>query len=153
MVAVPVGGEAVREIEPGLSRSDHVQQQRAGKAAEHLRNHVRQDLAGGMPSAGPEPEGHRRIQVTSGNVSDRKRHREHGEPERERDTHEPDTDVEAAVLGIVREFRGSISAEHGIGQLKRAQLKSHKSPVALSVMRSIKQALDPNGIMNPGKVV
>jgi FAD/FMN-containing dehydrogenase len=63
------------------------------------------------------------------------------------------SDVEAAVLDIVREFRGSISAEHGIGQLKRAQLKSYKGPVALSVMHSIKQALDPNGIMNPGKVL
>jgi len=62
-------------------------------------------------------------------------------------------DVEAAVLGIVDEFHGSISAEHGIGQLKVEQLISHKGAVALAVMRSIKQALDPNGIMNPGKVL
>jgi FAD/FMN-containing dehydrogenase len=62
-------------------------------------------------------------------------------------------DVEAAVFGAVREFGGSISAEHGIGQLKRAQLKNHKSAVALDVMRRIKEALDPNGIMNPGKVL
>jgi len=62
-------------------------------------------------------------------------------------------DVEAAVLGIVDEFHGSISAEHGIGQLKLEQLISHKGAVALAVMRSIKQALDPNGIMNPGKVL
>jgi FAD/FMN-containing dehydrogenase len=62
-------------------------------------------------------------------------------------------DVEATVLAIVHEFHGSISAEHGIGQLKRTQLKSHKGAVALAVMRTIKQALDPNGIMNPGKVL
>jgi len=62
-------------------------------------------------------------------------------------------DVEAAVLGIVDEFHGSISAEHGIGQLKLEQLISHKGAVALAVMHSIKQALDPNGIMNPGKVL
>jgi FAD/FMN-containing dehydrogenase len=53
----------------------------------------------------------------------------------------------------VRAFGGSISAEHGIGQLKLEQLKNHKSAVALDVMRRIKDALDPNGIMNPGKVL
>jgi D-lactate dehydrogenase (cytochrome) len=62
-------------------------------------------------------------------------------------------EVEQAVFDVVREFGGSISAEHGIGQLKRAQLESYKSAVALDVMRRIKQALDPNGIMNPGKVL
>jgi len=62
-------------------------------------------------------------------------------------------DVETAVYALVRQFRGSISAEHGIGQLKRAELARHKGPVALAVMRSIKQALDPKGIMNPGKVL
>ena len=58
-----------------------------------------------------------------------------------------------AVHGCVREFRGSISAEHGIGQLKRDLLARHKDPVALAAMRSIKQALDPRGILNPGKVL
>jgi FAD/FMN-containing dehydrogenase len=53
----------------------------------------------------------------------------------------------------VQEFGGSISAEHGIGQLKRELLARHKDPVALAVMRSIKQALDPRGILNPGKVL
>ena len=54
---------------------------------------------------------------------------------------------------VVRQFRGSISAEHGIGRLKRAQLAAHEGPVALDVMRAIKRALDPRGIMNPGKVL
>ena len=58
-----------------------------------------------------------------------------------------------AVYGCVREFRGSISAEHGIGQLKRDLLARHKDPAALATMRSIKQALDPRGILNPGKVL
>jgi FAD/FMN-containing dehydrogenase len=61
--------------------------------------------------------------------------------------------IAEAVYACVREFRGSISAEHGIGQLKRDLLARHKDPVALATMRSIKQALDPNGILNPGKVL
>ena len=50
-------------------------------------------------------------------------------------------------------MRGSISAEHGIGQLKRHEMALYKSPVELAVMRSLKQALDPQGLMNPGKVL
>jgi FAD/FMN-containing dehydrogenase len=48
---------------------------------------------------------------------------------------------------------GSISAEHGVGQLKRDALVRYKDPVELALMRAIKQALDPQGIMNPGKVL
>ncbi|MBW4049104.1 MAG: FAD-binding oxidoreductase [Proteobacteria bacterium] len=48
---------------------------------------------------------------------------------------------------------GSFSAEHGVGQLKTAELARYKSPVALGMMRAIKVALDPQGIMNPGKVI
>ena len=48
---------------------------------------------------------------------------------------------------------GSISAEHGIGRLKRDTLPKVKDPVALDLMRGGKQMLDPNGIMNPGKVL
>jgi FAD/FMN-containing dehydrogenase len=48
---------------------------------------------------------------------------------------------------------GSFSAEHGIGQLKRDELRRYRSPVELDVMRKIKQALDPAGLMNPGKVL
>ena len=53
----------------------------------------------------------------------------------------------------VMHFGGSISAEHGIGQLKVGLLRRYKDPVALDVMRAIKAALDPNGLMNPGKVL
>ena len=62
-------------------------------------------------------------------------------------------EVNAIVHGIVAGFGGSISAEHGIGQLKRDLLPSVKDPVALATMRAIKQALDPQGILNPGKVL
>jgi FAD/FMN-containing dehydrogenase len=58
-----------------------------------------------------------------------------------------------AVHGLVAEMDGSISAEHGIGQMKREALKRFKSPVELDMMRGIKKALDPAGILNPGKVL
>jgi FAD/FMN-containing dehydrogenase len=57
------------------------------------------------------------------------------------------------VHEIVTQFHGSISAEHGIGQLKRELLKRTKDPVALGVMRAFKSVLDPHGILNPGKVL
>jgi D-lactate dehydrogenase (cytochrome) len=61
--------------------------------------------------------------------------------------------VHAAVYELVERFRGSISAEHGIGRLKRDELGRFEPAVALDLMRSIKRALDPRGIMNPGKVL
>jgi FAD/FMN-containing dehydrogenase len=61
--------------------------------------------------------------------------------------------VHEAIYGIVGKLGGSVSAEHGIGQLKVELLQRVKDPVALDAMRSIKRALDPNGIMNPGKVL
>jgi FAD/FMN-containing dehydrogenase len=64
-----------------------------------------------------------------------------------------EAEVNTIVYDAVVASGGSISAEHGIGLLKRDELVVRKSPVALRLMRSIKQALDPNGLMNPGKVV
>lgn len=61
--------------------------------------------------------------------------------------------IHDAVHGCLGEFGGSISAEHGIGRLKRDSLARYKDPVALDTMRSIKRALDPHGILNPGKVL
>jgi FAD/FMN-containing dehydrogenase len=61
--------------------------------------------------------------------------------------------INALVYDTVDRFNGSISAEHGIGSLKRDKLVEHKSPVALALMRSIKQALDPHNLMNPGRVL
>jgi FAD/FMN-containing dehydrogenase len=61
--------------------------------------------------------------------------------------------IHRAIHDLVAHYRGSISAEHGIGRLKREELQHYSSPVALATMRAIKHALDPNGIMNPGKVL
>ncbi|MDW6020873.1 FAD-binding oxidoreductase [Mesorhizobium sp. BAC0120] len=58
-----------------------------------------------------------------------------------------------AVHDVVREFNGSISAEHGIGQLKRDELIATAPPIAIDLMRRIRAAFDPAGIMNPGKVI
>jgi FAD/FMN-containing dehydrogenase len=64
-----------------------------------------------------------------------------------------ETDANAAVYAVVRKLGGSVSAEHGIGQLKSGLLRQVKDPVALEMMQAIKAALDPNGILNPGKVL
>ena len=62
-------------------------------------------------------------------------------------------EMNGIVHGIVREMGGSISAEHGVGRLKRDEIAATKSPVEMELMRSLKRALDPKGILNPGKVV
>ncbi len=61
--------------------------------------------------------------------------------------------LEEAVFDLVEGLGGSISAEHGIGRLKAGELARRADPVELAVMRSIKAALDPDGILNPGKVL
>ena len=61
--------------------------------------------------------------------------------------------VNTIVYDAVSRYDGSISAEHGVGTLKRDKLEQHKSPVALALMRSIKQALDPHNLLNPGRVL
>ena len=63
------------------------------------------------------------------------------------------TEVNHIVYEVVNALRGSISAEHGLGVLKRDEIKLYKSPLELELMRSIKNALDPRGLMNPGKVL
>jgi FAD/FMN-containing dehydrogenase len=64
-----------------------------------------------------------------------------------------ESEVNRLVYQVVREFNGSISAEHGLGQLKRATIREYKDPLELELMRSIKQVFDPQGLMNPGKVL
>jgi FAD/FMN-containing dehydrogenase len=61
--------------------------------------------------------------------------------------------IEEVVYDLVRRYRGAVSAEHGIGILKRNVLGHTRSPAELAAMRAIKQALDPKGILNPGKVL
>jgi FAD/FMN-containing dehydrogenase len=67
--------------------------------------------------------------------------------------HEREAQINGIVYDAVAAHDGSISAEHGIGALKRDELAQRKSPVALKMMRAIKQALDPHGRFNPGRVL
>ncbi len=62
-------------------------------------------------------------------------------------------ELNTVVHDLVMEMGGSFSAEHGIGQLKRAALAHYRQPVEMEMMRAIKTALDPHGLMNPGKVI
>jgi FAD/FMN-containing dehydrogenase len=62
-------------------------------------------------------------------------------------------DANRIVHDIVAELGGSISAEHGLGQLKRAEILRYKSAVEMDMMRGIKHSLDPKGLLNPGKVL
>jgi FAD/FMN-containing dehydrogenase len=66
---------------------------------------------------------------------------------------EQEENVNALVYDSVQAFGGSISAEHGVGSLKLDKLEKHKSPVALGLMRAIKHGLDPENLMNPGRVL
>jgi D-lactate dehydrogenase (cytochrome) len=61
--------------------------------------------------------------------------------------------LELALFDLVESLGGSISAEHGIGRLKAAEFARRADPVELAVMHQLKRALDPKGIMNPGKVL
>jgi FAD/FMN-containing dehydrogenase len=62
-------------------------------------------------------------------------------------------EVNRVVFGVVAALGGSISAEHGLGQLKREAIRRHKDPLELELMRAVKHALDPQELMNPGKVL
>jgi FAD/FMN-containing dehydrogenase len=61
--------------------------------------------------------------------------------------------IKRAIHDMVRDFGGSFSAEHGIGRLKVGELERYASAVELDLMRAVKRAFDPNGILNPGKVL
>jgi FAD/FMN-containing dehydrogenase len=99
-----------------------------------------------LPDCRPVPFGH----VGDGNLHfncqsppgwDRKRFNEHGEA------------ISGAVYDLVVGYGGSISAEHGIGRLKVDELAHYRSRIELDTMRSIKRALDPQNLMNPGKII
>ena len=60
--------------------------------------------------------------------------------------------IEERIFGRLRNYRGSISAEHGIGLTKKEDLKFSKDEFEIDLMRQIKKIFDPNGILNPGKI-
>ncbi len=94
--------------------------------------------------------------VTYGHLGDGNLHYNVQAPEGEdqaRFLNEEEAPMNALVYAVVDRYNGSISAEHGIGSLKADKLEHHKSPVALGLMRAIKQALDPHHLMNPGRVL
>ena len=62
-------------------------------------------------------------------------------------------DADHAIFALVKQYHGSISAEHGIGLLKKDYLGYSRAPAEIALMRAIKRALDPQGLMNPGKVL
>jgi FAD/FMN-containing dehydrogenase len=62
-------------------------------------------------------------------------------------------ELSGLVHAIAARHGGSISAEHGLGQMKRAEIRHYKSEIELSLMRKIKDTLDPSGIMNPRKLI
>jgi D-lactate dehydrogenase (cytochrome) len=64
-----------------------------------------------------------------------------------------ESSIKRTIHDMVRDFGGSFSAEHGIGRLKVGELERYASPVELDLMRSVKHAFDPTGILNPGKVL
>ena len=76
-------------------------------------------------------------------------------PAKGKDYFDPETEakLEEAMFACTKRFGGSFSAEHGIGQRKLPQMHAYKDAVDLKVMRAVKAALDPKGIMNPGKVL
>ncbi len=93
--------------------------------------------------------------VTFGHLGDGNLHYNVSPPE-----HDPadafiacQTDINRIVHDSVQSFGGSISAEHGLGALKRDEVLRYKSDVEMRLMRTLKQALDPSGLMNPGKVI
>jgi FAD/FMN-containing dehydrogenase len=100
-----------------------------------------------LPGARPVPFGH----LGDGNI-----HYNVSQPKHDGNTEEFLArwhDVNAVVFDIVLRMGGSISAEHGIGQLKVTDLRDVKDPVAIELMRSLKAMLDPLNILNPGKVL
>ena len=93
--------------------------------------------------------------VTFGHVGDGNLHYNQSKPEAAENTGfmAVQPEVNRIVHDIVHDLGGSISAEHGIGQLKREELQRYKSRLELDMMRAIKNAFDPKGLMNPGKVL
>lgn len=93
--------------------------------------------------------------VTFGHIGDGNLHYNLSKPDalQNADFIDRTAEVNRIVHDLVTEIGGSISAEHGLGQLKRVEITRYKSEVELDLMRAVKRSLDPRGLMNPGKVL
>jgi FAD/FMN-containing dehydrogenase len=93
--------------------------------------------------------------VAFGHVGDGNLHYNLSKADRQDNAHFIASQPEAnrIVHDLVHGLGGSISAEHGLGQLKREEILRYKSPVEMALMKAVKQALDPVGLMNPGKLI
>jgi FAD/FMN-containing dehydrogenase len=93
--------------------------------------------------------------VAFGHMGDGNLHYNASLPDPKQNMHfiEQEAQVNHIVYSIVHDLNGSISAEHGLGQLKRDEITRYKSALELELMRDIKHALDPEDLMNPGKVL
>ena len=93
--------------------------------------------------------------VCFGHIGDGNLHYNQSRPEAQSngDFIEQTASVNRIVHDLVHQLGGSISAEHGLGQLKRDEVLRYKSETEMALMRSVKQALDPRGLMNPGKLL
>jgi FAD/FMN-containing dehydrogenase len=103
---------------------------------------LRQTVPGRWPNA---------LYVAFGHIADSNLHVNVRVPQAEA-TPTTKKEVDKAIYDIVRELKGSVSAEHGIGRMKKDWLPYSRSPAEIAVMRSIKSALDPKGILNPGRI-
>ncbi len=103
-------------------------------------------LAEAVPEAEPVIFGH----VGDGNLHYNAHLPADLDPDKESELRER---ISQIVYGLVSELGGSVSAEHGIGVLKKEWLEAHKSDVEMRLMRTLKEALDPRNTLNPGKVI
>ncbi|MCK0511055.1 FAD-binding oxidoreductase [Aromatoleum buckelii] len=93
--------------------------------------------------------------VAFGHIGDGNLHYNLSKPDAQENAHfiARTEEVNRLVHDVVDQLGGSISAEHGLGQLKRVEVRRYKSEVELELMRAVKESIDPRGLMNPGKVL
>ena len=108
-----------------------------------------------LATEGSAPRGPGTRMVVFGHLGDGNLHYNLSKPEAQANALFIDSQPEAnrRVHDRVVALEGSISAEHGLGQLKREEIRRYKSVVELDLMRAVKAAIDPAGLMNPGKVL
>ena len=93
MRAIAVGRKTLADVETGSAARDHIQQRRGGNRADHLRDHIGQDLSGRKTAAGGEADGDGGIEMAAGNMADGIGHRHDAQPERQRHADQSDADL------------------------------------------------------------